>query len=287
MAAAHEGVEPTFVPGMEIAGLLEEIGPDAGLEPDLGVGSPVVAFVDFAGAHGGYSEVVVLPAASVTRAPRGASWLEASSFVNNSLTARNALDALALEPGSTLLVTGRAGSVGGYLAQLGVHEGLRVVAIAADADEDLVRSFGAQDFVARGDDVARRVRDLFADGVDAVADAAVLGDAITGAIRDGGQVASFRAYDGDPGRGIRCHVLNVRDRATDHAAIARLRELVEEGVLSMRVGRDFPAVEAVEAHRQMDAGGTRGRTSWSSPWRWPRSDDRTGDPHDGLARRDD
>lgn len=94
---------------------------------------------------------------------------------------------------------------------------------------------------------------------DAVADAAVLGDAITGAIRDGGQLASFRAYDGDPGRGIRSHVLNVRDRATDHAAIARLRELVEEGVLSVRVGRAFPAAQAVEAHRQMDAGGTRGR----------------------------
>ncbi|MEU0164331.1 NADP-dependent oxidoreductase [Streptomyces iakyrus] len=258
-AAAHEGLEPPFVPGMEISGVLDEIGPDAELEPGLAVGDPVVAFVDFAGTHGGYSDVVALPVASVTRAPHGASFIEAASFVNNSLTARNALDALALKPGEILLVTGAAGSVGGYLAQLGTDEGLRVVAVAAESDEDLVRSFGATDFVARGEDTAQRVRALFPDGVDAVADAAVLGDGIVGAIRDGGQIAGFRAYDADPGRGIRSHVLNVRERATDHAAISRLRELVEEGVLSMRVGHVLPAGDAAEAHRLMESGGTRGR----------------------------
>ncbi|MEU9228985.1 alcohol dehydrogenase catalytic domain-containing protein [Streptomyces massasporeus] len=101
-AAAHEGLEPPFVSGMEISGVLDEVGPDAELEPGLAVGDPVVAFVDFAGAHGGYSDVVALPVASVTRAPEGTSFLEAASFVNNSLTARNAWDALALKPGETL-----------------------------------------------------------------------------------------------------------------------------------------------------------------------------------------
>ncbi|MEV0604138.1 NADP-dependent oxidoreductase [Streptomyces sp. NPDC050315] len=258
-AAAHEGLEPPFVPGMEISGVLDEVGPDAELEPGLAVGDPVVAFVDFAGAHGGYSDYVAVPAASVTRAPADASFPEAASFISNALTARNGLDALALEPGQTLLVTGAAGSVGGYLTQLGRDEGLQVVAIAAESDEDLVRSFGATDFVARGEDAAQHVRDLFPDGVDAVADGADLGDGIVSAIRDGGQIASFRGYNGDPGRGVRIHVMNVFDRATDHAAISRLRELVEEGVLSMRVGRVLPAAEATEAHLLMERGGTRGR----------------------------
>lgn len=195
----------------------------------------------------------------MTRAPAGASFPEAASFLANSLTARNALDALALQPGSALLVTGAAGSVGGYLTQLGAHEGLRVIALAAEADEPLVRSFGAADFVARGEDAAQRVRDLFPGGVDAVADGAALGDEIVDATRDGGQIASFRGYNGAPGRGVRIHVLNVFDRDADHRAIARLRELVEEGVLSMNVGRVFPAAHAAEAHRLMDAGGTRGR----------------------------
>lgn len=135
LAGAYSGLRPPFVPGMEVAGVVDEIGPGIDPASDLAIGTAVVAFVDFTGAHGGYSDFVVLPAASLTRAPDGATFPEAASFLNNALTARNALDTLALEAGSTLLVTGAAGSVGGYLTQLGTHEGLRVVAIAAKDDD--------------------------------------------------------------------------------------------------------------------------------------------------------
>ncbi|MET9762608.1 hypothetical protein ABZ016_26740 [Streptomyces sp. NPDC006372] len=57
--------------------------------------------------------------------------------------------ALAPEAGSALLVTGAAGSVGGYLTQFGTHEKLRVDAIAAKDDEELVGSFGAETVVPR------------------------------------------------------------------------------------------------------------------------------------------
>lgn len=57
----------------------------------------------------------------------------------NGLTARLALDRLALEPGQTRAVTGAAGAVGGYATQLARAEGLHVVADAAPADEQLVR----------------------------------------------------------------------------------------------------------------------------------------------------
>ena len=63
----------------------------------------------------------------------------------NALTARTALDALALPPGATLLVTGAAGAFGGYAVQLGAAEGLRVIAVASEKDESLVRSFGAHE----------------------------------------------------------------------------------------------------------------------------------------------
>jgi NADPH2:quinone reductase len=259
LASLYEGLEPPFVPGMEISGVVDELGPGLASGLDLLVGTEVAGFVDSFGAYGGYSDYVVVPVASVTRAPRGATAAEAASFLNNSLTARNALDALALPAGSTLLVTGAAGSVGGYLTQLARHEGLRVIAIASAQDESLVRSFGAEVVVPRGQNAAREVLSLRPNGVDAIADAAVLGDQVVETVRDGGHIAIFRPWEGSAGRGITVHQLNVRERATDHAAITRLRDLVEEGVLTMRVGRVLPAARAPEAHRLLDTGGLRGR----------------------------
>ncbi|WP_405668111.1 zinc-binding dehydrogenase [Streptomyces sp. NBC_01166] len=201
----------------------------------------------------------MLPGASVTRIPEGASAPGAASFINNSLTALNALDALQLTAGATLLVTGAAGSVGGYLTQLAHHAGLRVITIAGPGDDALVRTFGTTEVVHRGPHAAADVLALIPGGVDAVADAALLGDDIVDAIRDGGQLATFRPHHGDPGRGIRVHGLNVRQRAMDHAAITHLRDLVNEGALTMRVGPVLPAADAPEAHRLLDAGGVRGR----------------------------
>jgi hypothetical protein len=52
---------------------------------------------------------------------------------------------------------------------------------------------------------------------------------------------------------------NVRTRMTDHAAIVRIRELVDQALLAMRVAGTFPAGEVVEAHRLHNAGGLPGR----------------------------
>ena len=142
---------------------------------------------------------------------------------------------------------------------LGLSTGLRVVAVAGAADEELVRGFGARDFVPRGADVPGRVRALVPDGVDAVADAATLGGAVVPAVRDGGQIGSLRGWDAPVERGIVVHRLNVRQRATDAGAIATLRDLAEEGALALRVAEVFPATRAPHAHTLLDAGGVRGR----------------------------
>src|SRR5260370_8299003 len=86
---------------------MEELGP--GTDGRLKVGDRVVAFVIPAGPHGGaYAEYVVVPAASVVLAPAGVDFPAASTLLLNGLTARLALDALALDPGQTLAVTGPA-----------------------------------------------------------------------------------------------------------------------------------------------------------------------------------
>jgi NADPH:quinone reductase len=47
--------------------------------------------------------------------------------------------------------------------------------------------------------------------------------------------------------------------AEDRAALDRLRQQVEDGVLTLRVARTFPAEQGAEAHRTLEGGGVRGR----------------------------
>src|SRR3954469_22888481 len=129
--------ELPYVPGMDVAGELVELG--EGVELDIAVGEHVMGIVVPTGAHGGYREDLVLPARSIARVPAGASDVAASTLPMNGLTARLALDRMALEPGQVLAVTGAAGAFGGYVVQLAKSDGLTVVADSSEADEELVR----------------------------------------------------------------------------------------------------------------------------------------------------
>lgn len=218
-----------------------------------------MAIVVPSGAHGAYASSLVLPAGSVAAAPAGTSHAEASTLPMNGLTARLALDLLALEPGATVAVTGAAGAFGGYAVQLAVADGLRVVADASEADEELVRSLGAHEVVRRGDDVADRFLELAPGGADGLIDGAVQNELVIPAVRDGGGFATVRGYRGEPVRDITFHQVWVRDYAERHDLLDRLREQVESGAITLRVARTFAAAEAGEAHRLLEAGGVRGR----------------------------
>jgi NADPH:quinone reductase len=253
----YRDVEPPYVPGMDAAGVIEEIG--EGTDTDLRVGDDVMAIVIPSGAHGAYSESIVLPAASVTRAPAGTGHDAASTLPMNGLTARLALDRLALPRGGLLAVTGAAGTLGGYVVQLAKADGLRVIADAKDSDRDLVASLGADEIVERGDDVATRIREIAPGGVDGVVDAAVLNDAVEAAVRDGGGIATVRGFTAEAERGIRYHAVLVRDYWLEQAKLDRLRQQVEEGALTLHVADTYPIEKGAEAHRRLEAGGTRGR----------------------------
>jgi NADPH:quinone reductase-like Zn-dependent oxidoreductase len=263
----YRDVEPPFIPGMDVAGTIDEIADDVRpMEGEsLSLGTDVIGIVDNHGRHGGYSEYVVLPAESVTRKPAGTTFPQAASFLMNALTARCALDALGLAPGSTLVVTGAAGAVGGYTVQLAASEGLHVIAVASQGDEELLRSYGAEAIVPRGDRVVQQIVDLAPAGVDAVVDTAMLHDRIAPAVREDGQIAVFRFWEGAPGRGITVHPVNVRTRATDHAAIAGLREQIQSGLLTPRVAAALSADEAAKAHSMVEEGGLRGRVVLTFP----------------------
>ena len=248
---------PPYIPGMDAAGVIDEIGPET--ETDLAIGDAVMAMVIPSGSHGAYRESIVLSADAVARAPAGASHAEASTLPMNGLTARLSLDQLALQPGQTIAVTGSAGCYGGYMVQLAKADGLRVIADASASDEQLVRDLGADIVVPRGDDISAQIRKVAPDGVDALADGAVQNELAVGAIRDGGQFASVRGWRGNGEREITFHVTLVF--SYDHRAdlIDELRRQTEAGLVTMRVAATYPPEEAAETHRRMKAGGTRGR----------------------------
>ena len=252
-------VPPPHVPGMEAAGVLEEVG--EGTDTDLAVGEHVMAIVLPLGPRGAYAERVVVPVESVVRVPAGASDVEAATLPMNGLTARAALDALALERGQVVAVTGAAGAVGGYAVQLGKADGLDVVADAAPADEALVRALGAGTVLQRGTGFAAQVRERWPDGVDAVIDTALMDASVAAAVRPGGPMATLRGFDGS-GRGdrsVRFFPIYVRNHARECEALDRLRAQVEAGELTLRVADTFAAEDAPEAHRLLEAGGVRGR----------------------------
>jgi NADPH:quinone reductase len=45
----------------------------------------------------------------------------------------------------------------------------------------------------------------------------------------------------------------------DQARLGRLRRQAEDGSLTLRVARTFPAEQVADAHRLLEAGGIRGR----------------------------
>jgi NADPH:quinone reductase len=247
-----------YVPGMDAAGVVDAVGPDT--DTALRPGDPVIAIPNAYGPHGGaYAELVVVPAESVVPIPSGADFAAASTLLMNALTARVALDLLAVPAGRTVAVTGAAGAVGGYAVQLAKSDGLRVLADASPVDTQLVTSLGADEVVLRGDDVAGRFRALAPDGVDAVLDAAALHERILPAIRDGGGLAVVRRWDGPVDRGIHLRPVLVTAAATDHARLLRLRDQASMGELTLRVAEVLPADQAARAHRRLAEGGVRGR----------------------------
>ncbi|MGW7444636.1 NADP-dependent oxidoreductase [Kitasatospora sp. NPDC054795] len=242
--------------GWDVAGTVDAVGPGV---TRFAPGQRVVGLRDLLDADlGTYADQVVLDADALAPAPAGVTLAQAATLPLNGLTALQALDLLDLPAGSTVLVTGAAGAVGGFAVELAVLRGLRVVALAGEGDERLVRALGAEWFVPRtAPDVAAAVRESVPGGVDGAIDAALLGVRALGAVRGRGAFVAVAAGSAPAAlRGIR--VANVWI-AADGAALARLCVLAADGRLTLRVADTLPLTRAAHAHRRLEEGHLRGR----------------------------
>ncbi|MFJ6571645.1 NADP-dependent oxidoreductase [Streptomyces sp. NPDC091292] len=254
-AGGFGGAGETVGLGWDVAGVVDAVSAGTG----WAVGDRVVALsygtVRPLGAH---AEYVVVDASAVAGAPTSVDTVHAATVPLNALTAAQALDLLDLKPGQSLLVTGAAGAVGGYAVQLASRQGVTVTGLAGTADATLVRGFGAAHFVSR--DAARADTSALPvepGSVDAVLDAAFIGDAALAAVRDGGvHVGVIPGQAPAPVRGVRSTAVAV---AADGARLAELVALVDEGALTPRVAGTYALDDAAKAHARLAEGGLRGK----------------------------
>ncbi|RNL86855.1 NADP-dependent oxidoreductase [Halostreptopolyspora alba] len=228
--------------GWDFAGTVTATGP----EVDIPVGSRVAGLVaGFDRDFGTYAEQLVVSAGDIALVPDGLGMPEAATVPLNGLAATQIVDLLGDGDGRSLLVTGAAGAVGGYVLALARDRGWRVTGLARAADEEFVRGLGAG-FVTEP-----------TPGWDAVADGAALQERAVAMVRDGGRFVGVQPGTApEEERGITVRVVVARP---DGARLAPLLAATANGHLPARVHTVVPLERAAEAHRAVAKGGVRGK----------------------------
>jgi NADPH:quinone reductase-like Zn-dependent oxidoreductase len=244
-------LRPPFVLGWDLAGAVRETGSDV---HGFAAGDRVVGMIPWVrveGRVGAYAQAAAVDAKWLAPLPGGLDDATAATIPLNALTASQALDLIAAPPGSTILITGASGAVGGFATQLAVRRGLLVVAVASRGDEHWVAGLGAHRVLPRGTSLSQIA------GVDALLDAVPIGAGAARSVRDDG-VAVFtrRVAELEDGRSIRVETPLVH---SDPVALAELTRQVAAGELRTRVATTLDLRDAAEAHRLAERGGLRGK----------------------------
>ncbi len=242
----REGKHRAFLPlelpavlGREVAGAVLRSG--SGFQEGDRICGPTV------GGCGGYAQVALLPADRAARMPAGLSFTDACVLPIAAGTAYEALEALELEPGESLLILGVGGGVGTVAAQLAVMRGIEVAGTASAAKHGYVESLGV---VAHDHDQAPPRGDAVLDLVGGDALHHVTGDRIL-SVADPDVLAQYGA------RPLK--------RSGDPRVLAVLTELVANGKLDPGVRHVFPFAEAGDALALVEAGHVAGKVAIGSP----------------------
>jgi NADPH:quinone reductase-like Zn-dependent oxidoreductase len=252
--AAADSIEAHFpvVPGWDVAGVVEQVGPGA---TDFAPGDEVLAYVrsDCLSRHGAYATLVAADVRTVARKPAGITWEQAAGLPLAGLTAYQAVvRALRVRDGETMLIHGASGGVGSLAAQIAVARGARVLGSASPRNHAYLASLGAEP-VRHGPALAAEVRGLAPGGVDVVLHVAgPQALAATDAVgRSGVRVATV---SGDAEHGATQVFARLREE--DLAAVVRL---AAAGTLAVRIGSVHTYADAPEAHRLVESGDVAGK----------------------------
>ena len=253
--AARQWMQIQFphTPGLELAGVVEEIGPgDTGFQKGqavYGIGGSTNA------------EYALVPASSLAPMPNSLSFDQAAAVPIGALTAWRALfDVADLQPGQRILVQGAAGGVGSFAVQLARWKGAHVIGTASAKNLDFVRSLGAEEAI----DYQATPFETVVHDMDVVLDT-VGGDvqdrSLT-VLRPGGlyvTIAGMPPQEEAQKRGVRAAGVGPADPARAGELLREIGELIESGQIKVQVTNIFPLAEAGQAHALSQQGHGRGR----------------------------
>jgi NADPH:quinone reductase len=254
---------PQDIPGMELAGEVASLGPQA---ERFAVGDRVMAIVG----GGAQAELCVVHERQLMSVPSALEWTAAGGLPEVFTTAHDALFGQAqLKSGEHLLVHGGAGGVGTAAIQLARAAGARVTATVRNEElRGPVQALGAEVFAGEG----------FAEhGPFDVILELVGGPNMPEnllALSTGGRISVIGVAAGAKselnllalmGKRARIHGSTLRGRPFEEKAITIRRvehevlPLFETGQLSVQVAETFPLADAAAAYDRFAAGGKLGK----------------------------
>ena len=249
------------VTGFDVAGVVKDVGPDAGrFKPgDRVFGMNLFEPIR----HGAYAELTIAPEAVLATLPDALSFADGAALPLASLTARHAvMDFGELESGQACLVHAAAGGVGSIAVQLAKNAGARVYGTASVKNRDYVMRLGLDHFIDyTAEDFTAVISAAEPDGLDLIVDA-VGGETLGKAyplLKTGGRLASLVDYPSD-------------EIAQHHGVEAKFMGTVPDGEqledFASQFGRgdlklpdltEHPLEKAVGAQQQSEAGHARGK----------------------------
>ncbi|MFC4532847.1 NADP-dependent oxidoreductase [Sphaerisporangium dianthi] len=257
---SSEKIALPHIPGVDAAGVVDEVGPGV---TGVAVGDEVFGAVDVARLGGASAEFAVL--AFWTAKPSSMSWEEAGAGGTSIETATRALDLLGVREGTTLLIDGAAGGVGGVAVQLAIARGARVIGTGGPESQDFISRLAAIP-VPYGPGLPERVRALHDGRVGLALDVAGAGSlpeliAITGSAASVVTIADFTG----PGLGVRLSLGDFGGEPNGRHGLAVAAALSEEGRFRLPLREVFPMAEAARAHALAARGPRQGKIALTAP----------------------
>jgi NADPH:quinone reductase-like Zn-dependent oxidoreductase len=216
--------------------------------------------------EGTFAEYAVVPeGGALAVLPSEIGFPTAAALPTAGMTAVAMVEALELEPRSSVLIVGATGGVGSYATQLAANRGLRVLATAAEASEgERLRRLGASEiYTSRGETLICEVRRNHPQPIDAVIDLVSNTAALTalaGLVRQGGCVLTT-VFSADEktlrARGLRGGNFEVRASTN---LLERLVAFVKSGKLTVPIENTVSLAEAPAAIARSRAGHSKGKT---------------------------
>ncbi|MBL4741117.1 MAG: quinone oxidoreductase [Sneathiella sp.] len=261
-------------PGMEAAGVIEELGPDV-------TGFAVGDRVAYAGAPiGAYSEARVMPAKILIKIPDSISDQTAAAMMLQGMTTEYLLQrTYQVKPGDTILFHAAAGGVGLMACQWAKHLGATVIGtVGSDEKAALAKKYGCDHTINyQKEDFVERVKEITdGKGVPVVYDG--IGkdtfEKSLDCLQMRGLLVSYGNASG-PVRDVDLAILTAKGsayvtrpslmaytatRAELEQSSGDVIKLVESGTLSINIGQTYPLSEAVQAHRDLEGRKTTGST---------------------------